>query len=102
MSADTLTLSQLEQYPSKAAWILKRPIGASDDRDVENYLKVASMDDLAENDFNLNIPLYVEKIIEDYLPTVEGALVDLNTAWSESQQAEAHFKAKLKEFGVEV
>jgi type I restriction enzyme M protein len=44
----------------------------------------------------------VEKIIEDNLPTVEEALADLKTAWSESQAAEAHFKAKLKEFGVEV
>ena len=30
MSSDKLTLSQLEQYLSKAAWILKGPIGASD------------------------------------------------------------------------
>jgi type I restriction enzyme M protein len=28
---------------------------------VENYVKVASLDDLKENDYNLNIPLYVEK-----------------------------------------
>ena len=31
--------------------------------DVENYVKVASKEDLKENDYNLNIPLYVEKII---------------------------------------
>ena len=29
--------------------------------DVENYVKVASKEDLKENDYNLNIPLYVEK-----------------------------------------
>ena len=37
-----------------------------------------------------------------HLPTVEEALADLKTAWSESQAAEAYFKTKLKEFGVEV
>jgi type I restriction enzyme M protein len=47
---------------------------------VENYGKVAELDDLKENDFNLNIPLYVEKIIEDNLPSVEKALSDLKTA----------------------
>ncbi len=73
-----------------------------DYKDVENYVKVASMADLAENDFNLNIPLYVEKIIEDNLPSVEEALEDLKTAWTESQKAEAHFKAKLQEFGVSI
>ena len=36
-------------------------------KDVENYVKVASKLDLEENDYNLNIPLYVEKIIEDNL-----------------------------------
>jgi type I restriction enzyme M protein len=43
---------------------------------VENYVKVASLSELKENDFNLNIPLYVEKIIEDNLPSVEEAMVD--------------------------
>jgi type I restriction enzyme M protein len=67
-------------------------------KDVENYVKVASMDDIEENDFNLNIPLYVEKIIEDNLPSVEKALSDLKIAWTESQKAEETFKTILKEF----
>jgi type I restriction enzyme M protein len=66
--------------------------------DVENYVKVAELDDLKENDFNLNIPLYVEKIIEDNLPSVEDALADLKTAWEASLQAEEKFKTILKEF----
>ena len=56
--------------------------------DVENYVKVASKADLEENDYNLNIPLYVEKIIEDNLPSVEEALSDLKMAWDESLKAE--------------
>lgn len=67
-------------------------------KDVENYVKVASIEDLAENDFNLNIPLYVEKIIEDNLPSVEEALVDLKMAWKESLKAEEKFKKILKKF----
>jgi len=66
--------------------------------DVENYVKVASMDEIAENDYNLNIPLYVEKIIEDNLPSVEEAMVDLKQAWEAAQDAEKNFKQKLKEF----
>lgn len=66
--------------------------------DVENHVKVATMDDLKENDYNLNIPLYVEKIIEDNLPSVDDALTDLKTAWSESLEAEENFKNILKEF----
>ncbi|MEJ1379026.1 MAG: class I SAM-dependent DNA methyltransferase [Candidatus Sedimenticola sp. (ex Thyasira tokunagai)] len=66
--------------------------------DVENYVKVASFADLTENDFNLNIPLYVEKIIEDNLPTVEEAMADLKVAWQESLKAEERFKTILKGF----
>ena len=67
-------------------------------QDVENYVKVATMEDLKENDFNLNIPLYVEKIIEDNLPSVEEALADLKTAWENSLKAEKNFKSILNKF----
>ena len=65
---------------------------------VENYTKVASIDDLKENDYNLNIPLYVEKIIEDNLPSVDVALANLKDAFHESLKAEEKFKNILKEF----
>ncbi|MDM8557103.1 class I SAM-dependent DNA methyltransferase [Desulfococcaceae bacterium HSG7] len=66
--------------------------------DVENYVKAAAIEDIKENDFNLNIPLYVEKIIEDNLPSVEEAMADLKTAWKESLKAEEKFKSILKRF----
>ena len=66
--------------------------------DVENHVNVASLDELKENDFNLNIPLYVEKIIEDNLPSVEEALADLKAAWDANLQAEEKFKTILKDF----
>jgi type I restriction enzyme M protein len=65
---------------------------------VENYVKVVSLGEIAENDYNLNIPLYVEKIIEDNLPSVEEALSDLKIAWKESQKAEEKFKQILSSF----
>ena len=66
--------------------------------DVENYVKVASIAELKENDFNLNIPLYVEKLIEDNLPSVEEAMADLKTAWQVSLEAEEKFKTLLEGF----
>ncbi|MEM7373899.1 MAG: class I SAM-dependent DNA methyltransferase [Bacteroidota bacterium] len=70
----------------------------SDFEDVENFVKGASMEEIQENDFNLNIPLYVEKIIEDDLPSVEEALADLKETWKKSQEAEKRFKELLKDF----
>lgn len=65
---------------------------------VENYVRVATLDDIKENDFNLNIPLYVEKVIEDNLPSVDEALADLKNAWQESLVAEEKFKSILTKF----
>jgi type I restriction enzyme M protein len=67
-------------------------------KDVENHVKVASLEDIKENDYNLNIPLYVEKIIEDNLPSVEEAISDLKAAWNESLKAEEKFLTILKDF----
>ncbi len=70
--------------------------------DVADYVKLADVADLVENDFNLNIPLYVEKIIEDNLPSVEEALADLKVAWKESLHAEEKFRTILKRFVNEI
>jgi type I restriction enzyme M protein len=66
--------------------------------EIENYVKVATLNEIAENDFNLNISLYVDKVIEDNLPTVDEALSELRKAWNESLIAEEKFKKILKEF----
>ncbi|MCW7493564.1 type I restriction-modification system subunit M [Leptospira sp. 2 VSF19] len=67
-------------------------------KDVDNYVKVVSFEELKENEFNLNIPLYVEKIIEDSLPAVEEAMKDLKEAWQASLEAEERFKKILEKF----
>lgn len=67
-------------------------------QDVENYVKLTSIEDLKENNFNLNIPIYVEKIIEDNLPSVDEAMADLKQAWQASLNAENKFKKVLEKF----
>ena len=66
--------------------------------DVENYVKLATFDDLKANGFNLNIPLYVEKTIEDNLPKMEEAITNLKHAWHSNLNAEKNFKFILESF----
>ncbi len=68
--------------------------------DVQDHVKVSSLDDIEENDFNLNIPFYVEKKVEDNLPTAKEALKDLKSAFSEALKAEDKMKEQLKVFGL--
>lgn len=67
-------------------------------QDVENYVKVVDIEQIKENDYNLNIPLYIDKIIEDNLPSVEEAMEQLKSAWEESQKAEERFKILLNQY----
>lgn len=70
----------------------------SDFRDVKNHVKVASIEDVRSNDYNLNIPLYVEKEVVDNLPTLEEAKGQLRIAAKEAREAEERFIQLLKEF----
>jgi len=67
-------------------------------KDVENYVKVLSKSDLVKNDYNLNIPTYIEKKIEDKLPSADKILSDIKISWKKYLKAEEKFKNKLKEF----
>lgn len=71
-------------------------------KDIDKYAHVASLDEIRKNDFNLNIPRYVDTFEEE-------APVDLNAMFAEIAKAEADEKTideKLngffKELGLEV
>jgi type I restriction enzyme M protein len=66
--------------------------------DVENYVKVVDMQQIIDNDYNLNIPLYIDKVIEDNLPSVEEAMQQLKEAWTASQEAQERFKGLLNKY----
>lgn len=72
----------------------------SDFRDVPGHARVATLDDIREKDFNLNIPLYVEKETVNDLPTMEEALVELEKAAAAAWVAEERFKVLLQEFKI--
>ena len=68
--------------------------------DEPNFAKVVTLDDIREKDYNLNIPLYIEKEGKDDLPSLKEALVELEKTAEEAWQAEDKFKRLLKEFDL--
>lgn len=72
----------------------------SDFKNVENHVKVATLKDIQANDFNLNIPLYVEKKIENNLPTIEEASRGLQESLEATWKSEEKLKGLLKEFSL--
>jgi type I restriction enzyme M protein len=68
--------------------------------DVPGHARVVTLADIAANDWNLNIPRYVEPVIEEETITVAEALANLQTALSEAYAAEDRLKQLLINAGL--
>jgi type I restriction enzyme M protein len=66
--------------------------------DVKDHVKVITLEQIRQNDYNLNIPLYVEKEVIDNLPSLEEALHDLKESARKASEAEQHLKQLLINF----
>ncbi len=66
-------------------------------QNVEGAVKVVTLDEIADNDWNLNIPRYVEPVIEEEQISVQEALAQLETALDEAFAAEDKLRDLLRE-----
>ncbi len=63
---------------------------------------VATLDDIAGNSYNLNIPIYVAPADTDDQITLEQALADLKAAHADAQQTRADLETELAKWGLGV
>ena len=68
-------------------------------RDVEKYARVVSLDEIAKNDFNLNISRYVETADAAEKVDVASAIAKLRELEKARGEAETRMNAFLKELG---
>lgn len=71
-----------------------------DYEDVQGSCRVASLQEIRENDYNLNIPRYVEPVMEEEHPSVDEALAQLKTSLAAAFSAEDKLKALLIREGL--
>ena len=69
-------------------------------KDVEGVARLVSLDEIKENDWNLNIPRYIEPVIEEETITVAEAIAKLKTSLDAAYAAEDNLKDLLKENGL--
>lgn len=70
-------------------------------RDVEKYARVVSLDEIAKNDFNLNISRYVETADAAEKVNVASAIAKLRELEKARGEAEARMNVFLKELGYD-
>jgi type I restriction enzyme M protein len=68
--------------------------------DVPGHAKVTTLDEIASNDWNLNIPRYVEPLIEEETITVEEALKNLRVSLENAYAAEDRLQHLLEQTGL--
>jgi type I restriction enzyme M protein len=71
-----------------------------DYQDAGGIAKVVPIDDIANNDWNLNIPRYVEQVIEGETSSVGEAIDNLKQALDSAYAAEDRLKHLLRESGL--
>jgi len=69
-------------------------------QDVKGIARVVTMDEIRENEYNLNIPRYVEPVIEEKSITVEEAISQLKESLSSAYEAEDRLIELLKREGL--
>ncbi|EFC90953.1 type I restriction-modification system, M subunit [Dethiosulfovibrio peptidovorans DSM 11002] len=61
---------------------------------------MVTLDEIRENDFNLNIPRYVEPVIEEESMTIDQAIANLKESLQAAYAAEDRLKALLEKEGL--
>ena len=68
--------------------------------DVEGIARLVSLDEIKENDWNLNIPRYVEPVVEEETITVSEVIENLKVSLESAYAAEDRLKELLSKVPV--
>ena len=68
--------------------------------DVDKFAHVATLDEIKENDFNLNIPRYVDTFEEEEIVDIEVVQKNIADLKSQIAEAEAKMDEYLRELGL--
>ena len=69
--------------------------------DIEKYVHVASLDEVAENDYNLNIPRYVDTFEEEDPVDIAAVAKDLKVLETDMQETDKTIAGFCRELGIE-
>ena len=73
---------------------------ATEYRDIEGVCRLVSLDEIRKNDYNLNIPRYIEPIVEEESITIDEAIANLKQSMADAYEAEENLKNLLRKEGL--
>jgi type I restriction enzyme M protein len=75
--------------------------GALSDAEVDKYSYVAKLTEVAENDYNLNIPRYVDTFEEEEAVDLAAVSKELKAIDKEMEETDATIKGFCEELGID-
>ncbi|BBH23115.1 type I restriction-modification system subunit M [Paenibacillus baekrokdamisoli] len=69
-------------------------------KQIEHYSYLATLDELRDNDYNLNISRYIDKDIEEEMIDIKTVERQLGEIDRKTAEIDAEIKSKLKELGI--
>ena len=72
----------------------------SERKDIDKYCHIATLEEIAENDYNLNIPRYVDTSEEEEEIILEDIFADINDIDSELKACASEVEKAMAELGV--
>ncbi len=73
-----------------------------DRKDIEKLAHLATIDEIKENDYNLNIPRYVDTFEEEELIDIKEVQGKINSINEELKEVEEQMRKYMQELGLEV
>lgn len=70
-------------------------------KDVEKYAHLASYEEIVQNDYNLNIPRYVDSVEEEAPVDLDAAFAKLQSAQEKEQSIDTQLAKFFKELGLQ-
>ena len=71
-------------------------------KDIDRYCHIADFDELKENEFNLNVPRYVDISEPEEEIDIQATIDELKKLEKEKQELEIEVNANLKELGFKI
>ena len=71
-------------------------------KDIDRYCHIADLEELQENDFNLNVPRYVDISEPEEEIDIQAAINELKKSEKEREEVELKVKQDLKELQFKV
>ena len=69
-------------------------------KEIEKYSHLASLEEVKENDYNLNIPRYVDTFEEEEPIDIKAVMADIKRLEAERTELDKEIEIYLKELGI--